>query len=84
MTKEKIKQGEELLKKLSWLEDQKERWEVCQKIKCLELCTLDSYGHIGKVMQVSDNFIDFEYLKLLALARIDKRINEVQKEFDNL
>ena len=84
MTEEKIKQGEELLKKLSWLEDQKERWEICQKIKCLELCTLDSYGHIGKVMQVSDNFINFEDLKLLVLARINKRINEVQKEFDNL
>lgn len=84
MTEEKIKKGEELLKKLAWLEDQKERWETCTEIRCLELCNRDVYGHTGKVNQVSDDFINFEDLKLLALARIDRRIKEVQTEFDNL
>lgn len=77
MTEEKIKQGEELLKKLSWLKEQKKKWEAGQEIRSLELCNRSDYGRIDRVMEV-------EELKLLALARIDKRIEEVQKQFDNL
>lgn len=84
MTEEKVKQGEELLKKIAWLEDQKRRWEVGQEIKCLEVCNRDGYGHIGRVLEVNKEFINFEELKLLAIARIEKRLKEVQTEFDNL
>lgn len=84
MTEEKIKQGEELLKKLSWLKEQKKKWEAGQEIKSLELCNRSDYNRIDRVMEVSNSFINFEELKLLALARIDKRIGEVQKQFDNL
>lgn len=84
MTEEKIKQGGELLKKLSWLKEQKEKWEAGQEIRRFELCNRSDYGRIDRVMEVSSSFINFEELKLLALARIDKRIEEVQKQFDNL
>lgn len=84
MTGEKIKQGEEFLKKLSWLKDQKRRWEAGQEIKRLELCNRSDYGHIDRVMEVSNSFINFEELKLLAIARIERRLKEVQTEFDNL
>lgn len=84
MTEEKVKQGEALLKKIAWLEEQKRRWGAGQEIKSLELCNRSSYGHIDRVMEVSSSFINFEELKLLALAKIDKRIEEVQKQFDNL
>lgn len=84
MTEEKIKQGEELLKNIAWLEDQKKRWEVSQEIKSLEVCNRDNYGHIGRVLQVDRNFINFEDLKLHAIARIERRLKEVQTEFDNL
>ena len=75
--------GEELLKKLSYLKDQKRRWELAQKIRRLELCTITDYGNIGTVLEVQDNFINFDDLKLLVLAKLDKRIKEVQEEFDN-
>lgn len=39
---------------------------------------------IGRVLQVDDAFINFEELKLLAIARIERRLKEVQTEFDNL
>ena len=84
MTEEKVRQGEELLKKIAWLEDQKKRWEVGQEIKSLEVCNKDNYGHIGRVLEVNDAFINFEDLKLLAIARIERRLKEVQTEFDNL
>lgn len=84
MTEEKVKQGEELLKKIAWLEEQKRRWEVGQEIRCLKVCDIDNYGHVGKVLQVAKDFVNFQDLKLLALARIERRLKEVQTEFDNL
>lgn len=84
MTEEKIKQGEELLNKLSWLKDQKRRWEAGQEIKSLELCSRSDYGRVDKVMEVYKGFINFQDLKLLVIARIEKRLKEVQTEFDNL
>lgn len=84
MTEEKIKQGEEFLKKLSWLKDQKRRWEAGQEIKSLELCNRSDYGHVDRVMEVDKGFINFQDLKLLVIARIEKRLKEVQTEFDNL
>lgn len=84
MTEEKIKQGEELIKKLNHLKDQKRRWEAGQEIKSLELCNRSDYGHVDRVMEVDKGFINFQDLKLLVIARIEKRLKEVQTEFDNL
>lgn len=84
MTEEKIKQGEELLKKLEYLKDQKKRWELAKKIRRLELYTLTNYSRDGLVLEVKSEFINFDDLKLLVLAKLDKRIKEVQEEFDNL
>lgn len=84
MTEEKVKQGEVLLKKIAWLEDQKRRWEVGQEIRSLEVCNRDNYGHVGRVLEVDKNFVNFQDLKLLAIARIERRLKEVQTEFDNL
>ena len=84
MTEEKVKQAEELLKKIEWLKDQKKRWEVGQEIKCLEVCNRNAYGHIDRVLQIDKDFINFQDMKLLAIARIEKRLKEVQKQFDNL
>lgn len=84
MTEEKIKQGEELLKKISRLQAQKSKWELSQKIRRLELCTIDGYDRVDKVLEVDGCFVNFEDLKLLVLAKIERRLKEVQTEFDNL
>ena len=84
MTEEKIKQGEELLKKLSYLKEQKKKWELAQKFRRLELRTLTDYNATGIVLEVQTEFINFDELKLLVLAKLEKRIKEVQEEFDNL
>lgn len=36
------------------------------------------------LMSIDDSFINFDEIKLLAIARIDRRISEVQREFDEL
>ena len=84
MTEEKIKQGEVLLKKLSHLKDQKRSWE--KAIGFFKLEVKDGHGHdgIGDIYSMDDSFINFEEVKLLAIAKIDRRIDAVQREFDGL
>lgn len=84
MTEEKVKKGEELLGWLSYLKDQKQRWEKGEKFLHPEVCTTGQYGKVQSSMSVDDSFINFDEIKLLAIAKINKRINEVQKEFDEL
>ena len=84
MTEEKVRKGEELLKKLSYLKDQKQRWERGEKFLHPEVCTIGDYGKVQSSMSIDDSFINFDEIKLLAIARINKRISEVQKEFDEL
>lgn len=84
MTEEKVRKGEELLKRLSYLKDQKQRWEKGEKFLHPEVCTIGNYGKVQSSMSIDDSFINFDEIKLLAIARINKRINEVQKEFDEL
>lgn len=82
MTEEKVKKGEELLKKLSYLKDQRQRWEKGEKISRLEVYTTTNYGR--DTISIDDSFINFNEVKLLAIAKINKRIDEVQREFDEL
>lgn len=84
MTEEKIKQGEELIKKLNHLKDQRKRWEIAVRFFRVEVSDAMAYDRNQKVLSVEDTFINFNELKLLVLAKIDRRIEEVQKQFDNL
>lgn len=84
MTEEKVRKGEELLKRLSYLKDQKQRWEKGEKFLHPEVCTTGEYGKVLSSMSIDNSFINFDEIKLLAIAKINKRINEVQKEFDEL
>lgn len=45
---------------------------------------MGEYGKVQSSMSIDDSFINFDEIKLLAVAKINKRINEVQKEFDEL
>ena len=84
MTEEKVKQGEELLKKLSRLKDQRDRWERGVCFFRLELADVKEYNRRQNTFSIDASFINFDEVKLLAIAKIDKRISEVQEEFDRL
>lgn len=79
MTEERIMKGEELLKKLNCLKEQKRRWEMAKGFYRLEVET-----DRGDALNINGSFINFSEVKLLTIAKIDRRINEVQKEFDEL
>lgn len=84
MTEEKLNKGGELIKRIKHLIEQKEKWEEANAIHKIELSTTITYCGQSKYMDVDDSFVNFEDMKLLVLARIQKRIDELQKEFDAL
>ena len=85
MTEEKLNKGGELIKHIKYLIGQKEKWKEAKAIICkIELSTTITYCGQTKYMEMDYNFVNFEDIKLLALARIQKRIDELQKEFDAL
>ena len=84
MTEEKLNKGGELIKRIKRLIKQKEKWEEANAIHKIELSTTIAYCRQSKYMDVDYSFVNFEDMKLLALTRIQKLIDELQKEFDAL
>ena len=84
MTEEKVKQGEELLQRLDKLKDQRKRWEDGMRLYKVELASTKEYSNNQSTFKIDSSFINFDEVKLLTIAKIDKRISEVQEEFDRL
>ena len=84
MTEEKIKKGKELLERLSKLKDQKSRWERGVCFFRVEIADSMKYNGAQHTCSVDDSSINFDEVKLLAIAKLDRRISEVQEEFDEL
>lgn len=80
MTEEKIKEGQKLLDRLSRLKVEKNNWERCNSISELRLEFEKAAGSV----RVDDSFINFSDLKLLVISKIQRRIDEVQQQFNNL
>lgn len=84
MTEEKVKKGEELLKSLDKLKDQRKMWEEGMRFCKVELADTKEYSSRQSTFRIDSSFINFDEVKLLIIAKIDKRISEVQEEFDRL
>ena len=84
MTEEKVKQGEELLQRLDKLKDQRKRWEDGMRLYKVELASTKEYSSNQSTFKIDSSFINFDEVKLLAITKINKRISEVQEEFDRL
>ena len=79
MTEEKVKEGQELLDKLNKLRKEKDNWERTISISELRL-KLNAAGSV----KVDESFINYDVLKLLVISKIQRRIDEVQQQFNNL
>lgn len=44
----------------------------------------EEYSRTQSTFKIDSSFINFDEVKLLTIAKIDKRISEVQEEFDRL
>lgn len=81
MTEEKLQKGNDLLLRLNRLQKVQSKWERAERINCLEA---ESEGSYNRHYNLDFEFINFEELKLLVLARIQKEIVNVQEEFNAL
>ena len=79
MTEEKVKEGQKLLDKLDKLRKEKDNWERTISISELRL-KLNTAGSV----RVDESFINYDDLKLLVISKIQRRIDEVQQQFNNL
>lgn len=82
MTKEQLQNGKELAEKIEKLEAQLLGWKTANR---LYFETIDLYSNDGKRYDKIDRkYIDFEVLKILTIARIEKELNELKTEFEKL
>lgn len=79
MTEEKVKEGQKLLDKLDKLRKEKDNWERTISISELRL-KLNVAGSV----KVDESFINYDNLKLLVISKIQRRIDEIQQQFNNL
>lgn len=81
MNKENLKRGQQLSEDIEKLEEQ---------LKTLELATSMYEGQIGfykgtsYLGKVNSFWIDFEVLKVIAISKITKKLNEYKQEFEKL
>lgn len=81
MTNEQLDKGQELSHKIEILEKQLKRWGKAIRITGNEICVTDS-DEDKSIVHV--NYIDFNVMKTLAIAAIEKELNELKNEFEKL
>ena len=82
MTAEKLKKGQALLEQINGLIKQKENWEESTMFGDVYIRSKTEQRSL--YFSVDTGFIDFEFAKRYALAKINDLINKLQKEFNEL
>ena len=82
MTNEQLQNGAKLAEKIATLEAQLLGWQTSKRFYYQ---TISLYSETGKCYDKMDpKYIDFEVLKTLTIARIEKELNKLKTEFENL
>lgn len=81
MTNEQLNKGQELFHKIEILEKQLKRWKKAIRIPGNEICVTDSDGDKSMVYV---KYIDFNVMKTLSVAAIEKELIELKNEFAKL
>ena len=82
MNKENLKRGQELSDNIERLERQ---LNVLNKATNLSSSAIRLYeSGVGDAGEISASWIDFEVLKVLAISKITKKLNEYKQEFEKL
>lgn len=83
MTNEQLQNGAKLAEKIGALEAQLEGWKRAIRFP-YDYVTLYSKGDDRSFDKIKTSYIDFDVMKTLAIARIEKELNELKIEFENL
>lgn len=83
MTYEKLQNGVKLAEQIEELEVQLLGWKTAERFshRCTNLYDPKDMRQLDKI---ETKYIDFEVLKALTIARIEKELNELKQQFENL
>lgn len=83
MTTEQLENGAKLAEQIGALEAQLEGWKRATRFT-YEQITLYSKGDGRSFDKMKTAYIDFDVLKTLIIARIEKELNELKQQFESL
>lgn len=83
MTTEQLENGAKLAEQIGALEAQLEGWKRATRFT-YERITLYSKGDDRSFDKMKTAYIDFDVLKTLTIARIEKELNELKQQFESL
>lgn len=82
MTNEQLQDGAKLAEQIATLEAQLLGWKTSKRFYYQ---TISLYSETGKCYdKINPEYVDFEVLKTLTIARIEKELNELKTKFENL
>lgn len=84
MTNEQLQNGAKLAEQIEKLEAQLQGWQLANRFtyQCINLYVSERGGM--QLDKIETKYIDFEVLKTLTIARIEKELNELKQQFENL
>lgn len=83
MTTEQLENGAKLAEQIGALEAQLEGWKRATRFTYVQI-TLYSKGDDRSFDKMKTAYIDFDVLKTLTIARIEKELNELKQQFESL
>lgn len=83
MTTEQLENGAKLAERIGALEAQLEGWKRATRFTYKRIA-LYSKGDDRSFDQMKTAYIDFDVLKTLTIARIEKELNELKQQFESL
>lgn len=83
MTNEQLKNGAKLAEQIGALEAQLDGWKRATRFT-YENVTLYSKDDNQSIDKIKTSFIDFDVMKTLTIARIEKELSKLKTDFENL
>lgn len=83
MTTEQLQNGKKIAEKIDQLETQLAGWNESDRL-FFDTIPLHEKSGNGRQLNLSREYVDFEVLKTLTIARIEKELNELKTEFEKL
>jgi len=87
MTEKQLIEGKNLIDKIKKLEKRIEVWNKSTGIDCLVLLyPKENYSYQSETCEDNNvsGYIDFDIIKTLVLSNMNKRLNELKEQFQNL
>lgn len=84
MTEEQLKNGQNLLERINRLEKRIRRWEQAERLYSVKIrIPTDSYRN-EDYEETETSYFNFEEMKMLVLARMNKKLEQLKEEFETL